>query len=251
MDTTQWRDTHDRGKFPFAGSATLTNGSVFIADNLFADARLYPYNGTYNQFLSVVEKTDTHIVFTVADSSVGDLCRGEILLGSLAGKVVLYDFFERPVGFFLTDTIRMQPLVALPQGVYQFTADQTLFSPVVITPMPQDVVRSVHTDGSVQSGDVYLVGGRGVTLQRTGSNSIIVHVDGEPYYQLLICGESRPDAGVPLGPGNTVPALLESINMKYPDALGNFPVFAVGGPGVSRPALKVIPDESGTLTITL
>lgn len=243
MDTIQWRSEHDRGKFPFAGSATLTNGAVFIAENVFADARLHPYGGSYNQYLSRIVRGDDAILLVVSDSTSGELCQAEIPIASPPEKVVLYDFLTRPVGFFVTDAMRVQSLVALPLGEHEFSRNQTLFSPVVITPMPAKV-RSITVEGKTHTGVVYLVGERGVTLHAENANTIVVHADGEAYARLLLCGTDEAGGGVHLEPGNILPAYLESINMVYPDGYGHIGFFARGAPGVDRPALYTEPDGS-------
>jgi len=248
-NTPQWYNSNDRGKYPFATSATLTNGSVFIADNVFADARVFAYGGGYDQHLSKIVKTESTITITFADSSNTSLCSGSFdITAPPDDQIVLYDSKGRAVGVLVTDSVRLQSLLAFAYGTYEFSAEQTLLSPVVITPMPDQGVRSVTADDITVSGEVVLVGGRGITLEKRtndeGEHVIVLHADGERYYNALLCQDESVV---------TLPCYLRTINELGPDDGGNFSIIA--GPGdedsdVDHPCIR-INGENGRVTISL
>ena len=223
----QWRDANDHGKYPFSMRVSLTNDTVLVPENLFADARLYPIGGNQDQFLSRITKTDTEVLFYVSDPVSGSLAMGAYQIGSPSDRQVIHlkDAYGRSAGVLVTDADRLLPLLGWVSGDYDFTIDQTAFVCGVITPMPRAVgLRGIRVDDSSfdsVTNDVYIVGGRGVVLElgRSGTDIVItVHAIGEPLYKQILC------AGV----GFVNPCKLKTINGIKADPYGNFQIVPCG-----------------------
>jgi len=248
-NTPQWYNSNDRGKYPFATGAALTNGEVFIADNVFADARIFAYGGGYNQYLSKIDKTETQITLYFGDSEASERCFGVFDISSPpTDQITLYDALGRAVGVLVTDSVRLQSLIALAYGVYTFDPDQTMLSPVTITPLPEQGLRSIIAANIAISDEIVFVGGRGITLEQSvnssGEHVIAFHADGEKFYEALLC---QSDEFI------TLPCFLKTINNIGPDEIGNFSIIA--GPGdsdadVDHPCLRV-DGSNGSVNIYL
>jgi hypothetical protein len=245
----EWRNENDHGKYPFALGATMTNGDLMIPDNLFADARIYPIGGTQNQFLSKITKTDTGVTFHVSDDVNGELATGtySVSAPSERGAVQLSDLYGRAAGVLVTDAARMVPLLGWVSGEYEFTADQAPFVCGVIVPMPLGLgVRSLRVDDTSYesvSGDVFIVGGRGVVLEsaREGDDIVItVHAVGEPLYKQLLCAGLTIDN----------PCGIKTINGIKPDPYGNYQIVPCCLE-TAKPVIRVEPVENGIKILTI
>jgi len=239
----QWRNENDHGKYPFSPRATLTNGTSLIPENLFTDARLYPIGGTQDQYLSRIVKTDTEVIFYVADPDNGELASGvyDIASPSERGAIQVLDKYDRAAGVFVTDANRMVPLLGWVSGTYAFTLEQTGFVCGVIVPMPRAAgVRSLRVDDLSNvcvSDDIFIVGGRGVVLEsaREGNDIIItVNAVGEPLYKQLLCQ----------GLSYSNPCKLRTINGLRPDYFGNFQIVPCSLE-VPNTILRVVAIEHG------
>lgn len=238
----QWRNENDHGKYPFSPKATLSNDTVLIPENLFADARLYPIGGTQDQFLSSIVKTESEIQFYVSDAN-GVLAEGVYSIASPSerGAIQLLDRYGRAAGVFVTDANRMVPLIGWISGTYEFTIDQAAFTCGVINPMPRAVglrgVRVDETSTVCLTDDLFIVGGRGVVLEsaRDGSDIVItVNAVGEPLYKQLLCQ----------GLSFSNPCKLRTINGVKPDAYGNFQIVPCSLE-VAKTLIRVLPIEHG------
>ena len=246
----EWRNENDHGKYPFAMRASLSgDDGVLIPENLFADARLYPIGGNEDQFLSKVVKTDTEVLFYVSDPVSGALAVGAYQSGSPndRGTIHLKDNYGRSAGVFVTDSTRMLPVLGWVSGTYEFTLDQTAFACGVITPIPKAVglrsVRAEDDSGLIVSGEIFIVGGRGIVLEsaREGDDIVItVHALGEPLFKQLICTDV----------GFLNPCRLKTINGIKPDAYGNFQIVPCGIE-TDQTLIRVEPIENGIRILTV
>lgn len=245
----QWRNENDRGKYPFAMSASLTNGTVILPENLFADARVYPIGGNQDQYLSKITKTDTEIVFYVSDTDSGELAVGTYTIAgpSVRGCIQLQDLYGRAAGVFVTDANRLLPLLGWVSGDYEFTIDQTAFVCGVITPMPRAIgLRGIRVDDTSYesvTNDVYIMGGRGIVLEcaREGTDIVItVNAVGEPLYKQILCG----------GSGFLNPCRVKTINYLKPDIYGNFQIVPCCLE-TAKTVIRVNPIEHGIQVTTI
>lgn len=245
----QWRNENDHGKYPFALQSTLTNGTVIVPDNLFADARLYPIGGNQDQFISAIVKTDTEVIFYVSDPVAGVLATGVYAITdpSERGVVHLQDIYGRSAGVLITDANRMLPLLGWVTAEYEFVLEQTGFVCSVVTSMPRLIglrgIRVDDTSNECLTDDVFIVGGRGIVLEsaRDGTDIVItVNAVGEPLYKQLLCGN--------LGFDN--PCKLKTINNIPPDPYGNFQIVPCCLE-TNKTVIRVTPVENGIRITTI
>lgn len=241
----QWYNSNDKGKYPFVQFAELTNGTVIIPDNLFADARLYPIGANQELFISSIVKENTTITFYFSDTVTTDLASTTHDLLTVPSVLRVTDKYGREAGALVTDTSRMSVFSGWPVGEQEFTIEQTQFCPTVITPMPANGVRSIRADeDEVLAGDVYIIGGRGVSLQANVLDPlepvITVHAVGEPLFRRLLCSET----------GFTVPCFLETLEERYPDEYGNF-YFGICAELTPNTLLRIEPISNGLKLYTV
>jgi hypothetical protein len=236
----QWRNANDHDKYPFNLLASLTNGSLFIPENLFSDARLYPIGGTAGQYLSKVVKTPETITIYVSDLETLDLASTSYQIAATpSGVLKLEDPYGRAAGVFVTDAVRLGVFLGWPDGEHEFDQDQTLFASAVVTPMPQLGIRSIRVDeNEVLADDAYLVGGHGIQLEvddTDPANPIITaSAVGEPQFKKILCAET----------GFFNPCLLKTINGIPPDEYGNFTII-VCNVDTDNTVIRIEPTQNG------
>jgi len=236
----QWRAANAAGKYPFATYTTLANDTVFIPDDTFIDARLYPVGGDESLYLSSVVKDGSEITIYVGTSTTQSLASGTYDSASPSAQITMEDTYGRPAGLLLTSEQLMLPLTGWADGTYSFSQEQTQFCASVVVPTSARGVRSLSGSrtGSKYSGDVWLVGGRGVTLEVDNSDPaepvITVHSVGEPLYKRATCEET----------GFSRPCLLKTINSIPADEFGNF-ILGVCGVDANQSVFRIEPVTSG------
>jgi len=236
----QWRNANEFGKYPFNNLATLVNDTVFIPENVFIDAKLYPVGGGHDQYLYSIERTETSLVFTIGDGSSQTLASGTYSIVSPNEVIKLEDPYGRAAGMLLTDATRMLPLTGWAEALYAFTYDATKFVPTVITPLSSQGVTSIHSsaDGTRFTGEVWLVGGLGVTFEVDNTDPskpvITVHCIGEPLFTRAKCSET----------GFARPCRLKTINSLEPDDYGNF-ILGVCGIDATRSVFRIEDVDNG------
>jgi len=217
----QWRNENEYGKYPFSSTATLTNGDVFIPDNVFIDVRLNPVGGGARQYISKMVKYGSSIDITISDADQ-ELAYGSFSTANpLLEQVELNDQYARCAGMLLFSPTSIIPLSSWADDEYLFTVDQTDFCARTTVPMPPIGANGIVTpDGDFAGGEVVLVGGRGVTLTvengETDTPTVYVHAVGDPLFKRGLCEES----------GNTLVSrcYLKTINGVSPDKYGNFTI---------------------------
>jgi hypothetical protein len=176
--------------YPFSDSATLSNGTVVIPNNLFDDARLYLIGGSQGLYLSGIQvgtgagdNIDNAVVtFEISDKDSDTTASGIYTAGTGQSNVVLFDEYQRPAGILVASAANLSLAPALfPIGMTLFEPNQTPFSPLVMIPMLEVGLRGVLLDdGNIISGDVYLVGTDGIVLSNQ-DGLIRVDIVGDPY----------------------------------------------------------------------
>jgi len=245
----QWRNANEGTKYPFSARATLTNGTVSIAPEVFIDARLYPPLGAASLHLSRITKTDTELTIAVSDSISGELASSLVLISDIQTYSLelleLRDVYGRPAGVFVTSPEGLGLLTALPIGTHEFTVNDTEFTAAVVTPSPQTGLRSFVVDGETQYDEVWLVGGLGVVLEHEvgalhGDDIVTINVVGEPLSKRTICKDEAV--------GFTTPTFVKGITVDGvfipPDEFGDLKV-SVCAMDVDDTVLRVIPSANG------
>jgi hypothetical protein len=216
----EWISSNEPAKYPFADHASLTNGFVEIARDLFLDARLYPIGGGARLFLSRIEIAGQDVTLTVAAPSQEALATGTYNLAATPDRVSFFDSFGRPAGILLSDPDKLATLGTIGAAVSDFTVNQTEFAPTVVVPTPELGVRGVVLEtGEVFTGEIWFVGENGVVL-RDDEGAIRVDVIGDPFARRSLCD----DDGFELPPVCAV----KSINDCFPNERGDLKI-TIGG----------------------
>jgi len=161
----EWRDEYETTKYPFGAGATLTNGVDVFIEGLFLDAVVYPIGGQARMYISKVNVTHNRVTLTIGDPFNANLATGSFDLINPPDRFKLEDQYGRPAGIFISETLRLSTFQSWAVGDHLFSVDQSELAATVCVPTPEVGVRGIQlADGSLFTGDVYLVGDDGVVL---------------------------------------------------------------------------------------
>jgi hypothetical protein len=198
----EWRDSHDPTNYPFEDDALLTNAAgITIDPSTFLDAALYPVGGTGQYYLSKLVITNTTTTVYVGDETNTQLASASFQSNAVPDSLRLVDTYGRAAGLLVSEAVRLTQLKSLGVGTHTFSSSQTPFVASVCIPMPGIGVQGLLLDdGSVVSGDVWLVGDGGIVLsssqvtvggycetaQRTFT-AVRVDAVGDPLFRRALC----------------------------------------------------------------
>lgn len=249
-----WRDEHRTTKYPFSDRATLvSSGGQFLPENLFLDAIFYPPGGESGGYLSAVTIRGGRVRLSVGDTTSEERCWAEFSLESPPAESLLFrDTVDRVVGLAVPGENGLTAFASWAEGIHTFLPEATEWALTCWVPTPESGVRGVLLDdGTLLSGDVWLVGERGIVL--TPETVLEVNSDGESEVFHVV----RVDiVGDPLFPqrqcaGDQVPHLLRKMTVVtrngpteiYPFrgalTLTTWPLYRM------RPALRLRAAEQG------
>lgn len=200
----QWQASHQGNKYPFADSATLQNNEgMFIPETLFTDAVFYPIGGKERLYLSKIVITHEKAQLYLGDAEVSELASSEFSLLNPPSNALFVDGYGRPAGMAVSEPTRLASLQSWTVGTHNFSESQTPFAATCCIPTPQLGVRGILLDdGSVLTGDVYIVGQDGVVLSnetvvstspgciRNSATYAILRINivGDPLFKRKECG---------------------------------------------------------------
>ena len=196
----EWPAENSKTKYPFAARATLTNGAVQLLIGTFLDAVLFPIGGHERLRLSKVIVTHANVTLYIGDQITEELASGTFNLPVPPDNVSLADTYGRPAGFIISDSQHLGLFPSWGVGTYKFTADATEFAATVCIPTPEAGVRGfLLDDGTLLTGDVWLIGDAGVALSADSSSGqpvIRVDVVGDPLFlrQQCVVDAAKPHA---------------------------------------------------------
>jgi hypothetical protein len=201
-----WRDEHAATPYPFAASAGLTadDGAVLPAD-LFLDASLWPAGAVAGLYLRQVVVAHDLVTLIVADPESTNRATASFDPTDPPDALELTDAYDRPAGILVSERLRLSAFQGWGDGVHQFQPEQTAFAATVHVPMPAGGVTGVLLDdGTLLSGDVWLVGGDGVVLTTTTLDLpatrrreaqtvplVAIHVVGDPLFRRRLCDDGN------------------------------------------------------------
>jgi hypothetical protein len=132
---------------------------------------------------------------------------------------------------------------AWPLETHTFTAGATEFVSSVVIPARAPGVRGVYADNSaLLTGDVWLIGDRGVVLRKVDEHTIRADITGEPLFARHLCE--------PIGrftPKTFVKTITTNSIACGPDDYGNF-VLTATDYGVSDTVLRIY-SQDGNIKI--
>jgi len=245
IDFLSWRNEQYYSRYPFIDTASLVNSDgITISNELFDDASICPVGGAAGAYVGKISVIGRDITFHIYDPDNGETCSGSFNFDSSPtpqpGLIKLEDGYGRPAGILVSDHDRLTALAgAYVEGEFEFDRPQTEFVAACVIPISNYGVRGfLLDDGSVLSGDVWLVGENGVVLTVEGG-MIRVDIPGDPYAAKKVCDEE----GQPLDPFCGV----RTINEIPPDANGDFKLLT--GSNLSKDNVLRVEQSGNTLTI--
>jgi hypothetical protein len=184
----EWRDSNEHRNYPFSDGATLTDGVNEIPQDLFVDARLYPIGAQGRVYLSNVRFDAPDVTLTISDTEVGVLATATFSLESLPDRVVFGDSLGRPAGLMIpVEAVGLAVFGSFGTGDTPFLVDQAEFAASVVVPTPEIGIRGLLLDdGTLFTGDIFLVGEDGIVLTDEGG-FIRVDVVGDPFALQQLC----------------------------------------------------------------
>ena len=246
----EWRASLATTQYPFSDNATLSNATGdFLPDDAFADASLYVIGAKAPLYIGKVTLAADTCTFYVYDATKTVVALGFFDLLDPPDIVRLLDIYGRPAGALIAGdglTIFRSWTV----GEHLFEPAQTEFAVTVVVPTPEIGLRGfLLDDGSLLTGDVWLVGEDGVVLTyalaivegRCGDavEYPVIRVDivGDPLYRRTLCE--------PIDLFST-PRFLQKLRLKrgcdvvdlVPDAGGDIKI-TVGSHQASDTSLRV------------
>lgn len=206
------------------------------------DAALYPVGATGPLFLAAIEVKPRAATLVLADARTPRLATAAF--DPLAGvdSVEFLDAVGRTAGKIVVDTERLPAFQAWPTARHELGQAAAEFCPAVVVPLPAGGVEGLLLeDGTLLTGDVWLVAEDGVVFTDTGDaggNVIRVDVIGDPLFRRRLC---RPADLF------QTPRFIKTINGVAPSDQGDFHLL-VGGHLAETNILRVYPRD-GVLVI--
>ena len=205
-------------KYPFADDAPLTNeAGDIIFNETFLDASLYPIGNRERMYISKVTITNTDATITIGDVLVDELATSTFDILSPPSLLRFEDPFGRPAGIIKSEPLRLAIFQSWTVGEHTFEVGETEFVAAVCIPTPEVGVRGVQLDdGTILTGDVYIVADEGVVFsvrELTVDNGcgdietfqvIRTDVVGDPLFRRRLCAPALFDS----------PQFLETITFK-------------------------------------
>lgn len=201
----EWRDVNEPTPYPFVDNATLRNAAgKFIPEGTFLDASLYPIGAGPRLRLSRVTVSHAEVVVYLGDEVNELVAYGRFPLLNPPAELSLTDLWGRPAGVLVSTGTRLSIFQAWGIGTHNFTVDATEFVSDVCIPVPPVGLRGfVLADGSVFTGDIWLVGEDGIVLSTSKQSTVdaggdcdiqeadetIIRVDvvGDPLFRRRLC----------------------------------------------------------------
>lgn len=162
----QWRPANEGNNYPFEMAASLTNGTQFVPSTTFIDLSYFPVGGKDGAFLAAVEVAHDEITLWFGDLSEPRRASATFDPHDPPDNVAIVDTLDRPAGLIVSEALRLSVFAAWGVGTHVFTQDQTSLVATCCWPQPAEGVRGVLLDdGTLLTGDVWLVGSDGVVLR--------------------------------------------------------------------------------------
>jgi len=256
----EWIAEQETTRYPFAETASLTNEEGdMILDGLFLDAILYPIGAGPRLYLAEVEIDHQDVTVSVGDSVSGILASGTVSHLSPPDAISLTDSLGRPAGLLVSEASRLAIFQSWSVGTHTFLPEQTEFAATVTVPSPEVGLRGILLeDGSLFTGDVWIVGSDGIVVRDTQvladmgpcqepvlTDVIRIDIVGDPLFRRRLCT-----------PGNIfeTPRFIRTVEFRKgaqsftctPDAFGNMRVL-VGTHMAEDTVLRVHTTDRGLL----
>ncbi len=236
----QFRDENAGSLYPFADGSTLADdsGAIALDRDMFVDASIYPLGGDAGLYLSRVVIDGRAAAFWFGTPASPDLCHAEFDPLVPPSALVLGDAYARPAGVLVCDPTVMAIVQTWADGEYTFDEAATAIVASCVIPMPTTGLQGLLVGDELVSGDVWIVGERGVVV-RYDAGTVRVDVVGDPLFARRACQADGAFA---------TPSFVRTINGVAPDRYGNFQ-FDVSDLGAPDTILRVTPIAADSLLI--
>jgi hypothetical protein len=235
-----YRDENLTSRYPFAdGSLLVADSGLTVDPATFTDATIYPIGGQERTALTAIAVDNRDIALWIGDAADDRRASGTFDPLDPPSEIHLADRYGRPAGMLLTDPTLLAASQAWSYGVHTFPAGMAEFIASCVIPTPEIGVRGFLTaDGDLLTGDVWLVGERGVVIR--GEDEVIrIDIVGDPLFARRLCA--------PLGLFVT-PRMIRTINHIPPGPDGNFQVI-IGNHDAVDTILRIYPLSATELAI--
>ncbi len=197
----EWRQENQATAYPFTWSSSLKSqdGRVLL-EGTFLDAVISPVGGQAGLCITNVAVTNETITLTIGDRADRKRCSGAFSLTNPPDSVELFDVYGRPAGLLVSEALRLVSLQSWGLGEHAIAPGNAEFVASVCCPTPEVGLRGfLLPDGTVVSGEVWLVGDAGVVLrveEDTGPvpcqpevDGVVIRVDvvGDPLFRRRLC----------------------------------------------------------------
>lgn len=239
----QFRDEQADSRYPFVDKATLKSNEnqLEIGRDTFIDAAIYAIGGYARAYISSVSVTASEIVITIGDENNRARATARWVPASPPENGVLdvLDSYGRPAGMLLSEPLQLARFAAWPARVHNFSIAATEFVNTCVIPAREPGVRGLLTeDGALLTGDVWLIGDRGVVVRQDGEGIIRIDIIGSPLFLRELCDDLNKF---------TPKTFIKTINGCTPDQYGNFTLTATGH-NAADTVLRIYPSD-GNLKI--
>jgi hypothetical protein len=243
----EFRDEQGDSKYPFADTATLTAATGFeLPRTSFIDASIYAIGAQTRVYITNITVAADAVTVTIGDSGSSSRCSATYnpLNPPEDGLLKLEDAYGRPAGVLLSSRDALALFGGWSVDTHTFAPAAAEFVSTVVTPAQEAGVRGLTiSTGDLLTGDVWLIGDRGVVLREIAPNVIRVDIVGAPLFKRLDC---LNDDGTPKE-AFTPKTFIRTINGCGPDEYGNFNI-TVATKTAQDSVLRIYP-ENGVLKI--
>jgi hypothetical protein len=244
----EFRDEQADSRYPFADTATLkADTGVELPRDGIIDAVVYPIGGSAAAYISAVVITATTVTIEIGSNTTTFTCAAtySALKPPVTGVLALYDSYGRPAGLLLFTEVALQLMASWGETTHTFQRAATEFVASVVIPAQEPGVRGILTpSGELLTGDVWLIGDRGVVLRQTARNTIRVDIVGAPLFKRVDCVDSVGENVGVFRPKT----FIKTINGISPDKFGNFNLTiaakSTNGSIITDSILRIYPENN-------
>lgn len=211
----EYRNELEPTRYPFADVATLhspTFGEAIEIDT-FLDASVHIIGAGAEVRLAQVDVSPTQVTIWLGDAARPKLASADFDPLDPPDMLELQDSLGRAAGVLVSEALRLTRFSAWPVGEHSFPRGASEFVASCVIPTPELGVRGILVGPRLLTGDVWLVGERGVVLRSLGDCEIRMDVVGDPLFLRTLC--EPVELFEP-------PRFVRTINNCAPDANGDF-----------------------------
>lgn len=253
----EWRAENDTVAYPFADHSSLVNrNGDFFTEGCFLDATFYVIGASEQLYISKVTLTHETCTIQLGDITNDNRASGTFSLVEMPDNIRFVDVYGRPAGLIVSEAIRLSIFQSWSIGTHLFLPEETELAATCCVPVPATgLLGFVLEDGTVYTGDVWIVGDDGVIVRsdsvsltdETGSlveyPVLRVDVVGDPLFRRRLCSEPV---------FFQTPKFIQTITARHncrevvvgPDDFGDFKL-TVGSNEASDTILRIRPMLAG------